>query len=1539
MPPKRHLDAKTRRRRNPVLLNIFLRDDEADQSPPVENAPFSQTQSEKLSSIGSIPSNGLDDSCVTPVMTPSTPGGSQEKLLATPSSQSDPPPPPPINVWQSTGKKEDKTDKVKNNRLSVEEFPDLGKHSKRSKPALVTSPDPALSKKATKSQSAAHKYRRRTGIMDPPVLGNFLPESILPPSPPSSSSKKNKSSCKGNTNRQQPVVRRLPPVAETPVEINQQPRKSPTKRTNLMRGEASPMKSPVAATKQPPAKGPADSAVSKEASTSQNAAQRFRPPMNDNTSCNANTKKRQQPVVRWLTSVRVAETPVDKDQQPNKSPPKRAIQMRGEASPQKAPVAATKQPPAKGPADPSLSEKATTSQNAAQRFRRRTQIMDTPVPGNFLPESISAPSPPATPPKNNNTSCKGNTNKRQQPVVRWLTSVRVAETPVGIDQQPSQSPPWQTIPMRRGAAPIKFPDAATKQPPAKGLQSQKTADPCPKASLTPTAPVKILTGQQRQSNQSAVEKRSHDGGGDVEALSPTLLNTASAKNKKRNRRASNSWKTMSLEFMQKSSEEEREMHKQVQSQPQQQQPQQPKKLSFCAGHPEVYPDNQLQESAMCSELILDANEFQPRQEAVEGEGEQQQSIQEQQPNPSGTIVEQQQQPSDNIIQGSKISKRRRRQRLLRSVNANTLLVMPSQENPIVDQVQVPMPEQDQVTTPEQDQVTPPEQVQVPPPEQEQQVQPIRILARGEVEEWNIPTQDQAQYEDNLLADVVPPPEQDQEPTPEQDQVPMPEQVQVPPPEQVQVPLPEQVQVPTAEQAQVPTPEQNQVPPPEQVQVTPPEQVQVPPPEQEQQVQPIRILARGEVEEWNIPTQDQAQYEDNLLDYGQEEEYPLGQEDFGGGGEGEEYPQSPYGDYQAAEVQTPDYSNQIAMQNNVLLQTTSIQPGCYYSAPAPAPAPAPTPAPVVATPLTPVLMPTPIQVANPPQILYYQPVQMPIENQPSCASQSVFRLASLPCTGVGTHPTQATHTSTKWPHHSPSSSNCARSSSSWFPSTKFRRKRRRDHNHSLLLSSISGPEHSQIHTLSSAEEEQLPDQLAANQSYTNQSYANQSYTNQELLFTQTLLDMDQDLEQEQEEMERMLEEGEEEELADATINLEDEPIREGATKKLPQKIFQAPCNHDDDYPQPDLTCVPATIKKLYSLITSNNSDYAFVYGMCAQLAQECVPMDCYVYLKMVLLASVVSIEPGEVRAPISLCVISTDGLICHRLMNNVGQLATRFLGPHDHGLQPTFSALPVRYNWVVASPLALAQQGVYYVGDWTRLSKEHSDQLEKCIENGSVPVPQLQTEQILDTAVWTHWQPEDSSNQTVAFAKLCPIFGLPIYMGDEVSESLWNFHLQKNSSKDGQDDKDGLNIPEEDLRMLLHLLHQRKLSFTDRAQHMLQKYYVISRKERPTLYSGKTYVVLKQFAESFAKLALRLEVLESDVCVAIFHCEHFARKIFGSNDTPIPPPEVTSFSVISHIDPYMNAFGRWLVLYLERYEDADLGMQSAKRRRSNSWGLP
>lgn len=179
------------------------------------------------------------------------------------------------------------------------------------------------------------------------------------------------------------------------------------------------------------------------------------------------------------------------------------------------------------------------------------------------------------------------------------------------------------------------------------------------------------------------------------------------------------------------------------------------------------------------------------------------------------------------------------------------------------------------------------------------------------------------------------------------------------------------------------------------------------------------------------------------------------------------------------------------------------------------------------------------------------------------------------------------------------------------------------------------------------------------------------------------------------------------------------------------------------------------------------------------------------------------------------------------------------------------------------------------------------------------------------------------------------------MDEQVNEVMWDFVLREHSRDSDKLAKDALHIPIEDMRTLLELIQQRQVIFTQPAEHLLKKYYIISRVQQPSehvcpcihieaiflsvslylftaAFSSKTYIVLKQFAESLAKLSMRLDVLESDVVVAIFHCEHFVRSIFGVGD--FPPPAVSNFNVISRVDPYMNIFARWLFQYLDRFEE-------------------
>lgn len=77
------------------------------------------------------------------------------------------------------------------------------------------------------------------------------------------------------------------------------------------------------------------------------------------------------------------------------------------------------------------------------------------------------------------------------------------------------------------------------------------------------------------------------------------------------------------------------------------------------------------------------------------------------------------------------------------------------------------------------------------------------------------------------------------------------------------------------------------------------------------------------------------------------------------------------------------------------------------------------------------------------------------------------------------------------------------------------------------------------------------------------------------------------------------------------------------------------------------------------------------------------------------------------------------------------------------------------------------------------------------------------------------------------------------------------------------------------------------------------------------------VVLKQFAESFARLSLRHEVLKKDAMAAIVLCEHFIQHIYTVERSSAPTFGAVNF--IGIVDEYMEQFEKWLEDYIANHE--------------------
>lgn len=73
------------------------------------------------------------------------------------------------------------------------------------------------------------------------------------------------------------------------------------------------------------------------------------------------------------------------------------------------------------------------------------------------------------------------------------------------------------------------------------------------------------------------------------------------------------------------------------------------------------------------------------------------------------------------------------------------------------------------------------------------------------------------------------------------------------------------------------------------------------------------------------------------------------------------------------------------------------------------------------------------------------------------------------------------------------------------------------------------------------------------------------------------------------------------------------------------------------------------------------------------------------------------------------------------------------------------------------------------------------------------------------------------------------------MGEHGKDTMCDFVLRKHSVDeiDLHLKKDPFLISTEDMRMLLEIIHQREVVFTERAEHLLKKYYIVSRVLQPS----------------------------------------------------------------------------------------------------------
>ncbi|XP_037811770.1 uncharacterized protein LOC119603708 [Lucilia sericata] len=382
----------------------------------------------------------------------------------------------------------------------------------------------------------------------------------------------------------------------------------------------------------------------------------------------------------------------------------------------------------------------------------------------------------------------------------------------------------------------------------------------------------------------------------------------------------------------------------------------------------------------------------------------------------------------------------------------------------------------------------------------------------------------------------------------------------------------------------------------------------------------------------------------------------------------------------------------------------------------------------------------------------------------------------------------------------------------------------------------------------------------------------------------------------------------------TLNFEEISESSSYVPRQSQNEVHSNEKHPTQVKIPGSLSIPFSVRQLYEIVTTKYSDFAFIYALSSQLCQDRVPMECFVTLKMGLLLSLVSIGNNVDRPPIPIVAMTNDTYMTDYLMTNIGQLGSRFLGSVDD--VKSFSSS----NWIEADSILLARGGVYYAGDWTRIKLRKAETIFKNIECSSVVVEKSTVNYPLETAIWTHWRSfKHGSKDQQMFNKFLKIFGLPIFVSDDNHEALVDYTLEQASIRIFESTVDHLSINEDDMRNFLVSVSQNEVNLTPEAALLLKNYFVASRSSREDCLTKQSYVMLKQFAESFAKLSMRKEVLLDDALAAIIMCEHFIENVFSS--TPDPdnsPPHFGSFSFVGTVDEYCMRFKEWLNSYIDQY---------------------
>ncbi|XP_018409712.1 PREDICTED: MCM domain-containing protein 2 [Nanorana parkeri] len=365
------------------------------------------------------------------------------------------------------------------------------------------------------------------------------------------------------------------------------------------------------------------------------------------------------------------------------------------------------------------------------------------------------------------------------------------------------------------------------------------------------------------------------------------------------------------------------------------------------------------------------------------------------------------------------------------------------------------------------------------------------------------------------------------------------------------------------------------------------------------------------------------------------------------------------------------------------------------------------------------------------------------------------------------------------------------------------------------------------------------------------------------------------------------------------------------------------------------------------------------GILANIfASQIVPVGTYNTLKLCILLSLVQTcnEDEDIGNTLDLLVVTSDTLIVERLMSYSVSLLPR--GVRHTPFSDVFATVRKDEHGtgtaiIHAGSALMAKGGVCFIGDINSHKKDKLDHLKSVLEsrNTAVFIPGKKygvdvDHQIFISLQCHFWAYADSSARKcnsrentfigqmdlgMIPVSLMDAFGMLVYC-NESSHSNPTVPLVHHSLLRAVRPGSPLcpaseQFTTQDFEELISYAKSLKVTFSSRAETLLQGYYLASRRMRTDSNGSKISASalrhLSSISEAHTKLSLRKEVTEEDALVAILIFEvsltlKHGSSVFSVSHNPLFPVELVDESSLCQRDKYLRECQHQLLQFIMTY---------------------